>query len=196
MAPQKIRILPWAKICSQFTHIFLANLEDEIISKFKRKSLVMPWFIYDIFSIWNDSWDEFPVFIHLFDSHGEFDFNNWLQNHWNISRFLDISIFKGFRFSKHNILGTEVYVKETDMHEILLKICSSKTHFIGILNSQFFKFLTIRNNMADFHKAISFLFEVIWEMINYQADFLDRLRRCYWRINDSRPILMIPLELL
>ena len=56
------------KICTLFCHIFMANLEDEVLRKAKCKSLVMFRLIDDISFIWNHSRDELTKFINLFNS--------------------------------------------------------------------------------------------------------------------------------
>ena len=59
------------KYASSFASIFMANMEEEVLSKVICKPLVMFRFIDDIFFNWTLSKDELTEFINIFNSHEE-----------------------------------------------------------------------------------------------------------------------------
>ena len=74
-----------------------------------------------------------------------------------------------------NVLDTKVYFKETNTHELPhKKYFNPKRTFQGILKLQLIRFLTICNNMEDFHEATSILFKCSVKNDITQEDFLDR----------------------
>ena len=163
------------KYAPSFANIFMANLEDEVLHKAKCKPLVMFRFIDDIFVIWNHSRDELkqssPIYLAVMTKPIKIDCN---INETSVD-FLDVTIFKGSGFFNHNILDTKVYFKETNTHELLhKKSFNPKRTFQGILKLQLIRFLTICNNMEDFHEATSILFKCSVKNDITQEDFLDR----------------------
>ena len=95
-------------------------------------------------------------------------------------------MFFGCRFSHHNVLHTNVYLKEMDTHELLHKKSFHPKHtFEGILKLQLTRFLTICNNMEDFHEATSVLFKVLREKLHHSGRFLRQIKakflRNYWQ---------------
>ena len=164
-----------------FANIFMANLEDEVLRKAKCKPLAMLRFIDDIFFIWNHSRDELTEFINLFNSHDDSIKIDCNINETSVD-FLDVTIFKGSGFSNHNILDIKVYFKETDTHELLHKKSFHPKHtFEGILKLQLIRFLTICNNMEDFHEATSILFKVLREKRHYSGRFLRQVTARFLR---------------
>ena len=73
------------KYAPSFANIFMANLEEEVLSKAKCKPLVMFRFIDDVFFIWTHWKDEPTEFVDLFNSHEESIKIDCYW--WNISRF-------------------------------------------------------------------------------------------------------------
>ena len=110
-------------------------------------------FIEDIFFIWNHSKDGLTEFINLFNSH-----DNSIKIDCNIhetsvifwmsqsSKFLDFLT---------TIFWTLIYIlrKRTRMNCCITVISSKKHTFEGILKKQIIRFLTIYNNMEDFHES-------------------------------------------
>ena len=139
--------------------------------------------------------DELTEFINLFNSHDKSIKIDCNINETSVG-FFYVTIFKGSGFFNHNILDTKVYFKETDMHELLHeKFFHPKHPFeAGILKSQLIRFLTICNNMEDFHEAVSILFTVLHEK-QHHSDFSYRSKRDSWEIISSRALLLIPLGL-
>ena len=166
------------KYAPSFANIFMANLGDEVLRKAKCKPLAMFRFIDDIFFIWNHSRDEL---INLFNSHDDSIKIDCNINETSVD-FLDVTIFKGSGFSNHNILDTKVFFTETDTHELLHKKSFHPKHtFEGILKSQLIRFLTICNNMEDFHEATSILFKVLREKRHYSGRFLRQVKARFLR---------------
>ena len=90
--------------------------------------------------------------------------------------FLDVTIFKGCRFSHHNVLDTKVYCKETGTHKFLHKqYFHNKKMFNVILKSQLIRFLTICNNVEDFLEATLIFFKVLREKRHFSGRLIDKL---------------------
>ena len=177
------------KYAPSFANIFMANSEDEVLSKAKCKPLLIFRFTDDIYFICNHWRDEF---INLFNSQ-----DKSIKIDYNINEIsvdvLDVTIVKSSGFSNHNILDTKVYFKETDMHGLLHKQSfHPKYTFEGILKSQLIRLLTICNNMEDFHEATSILFKVLRGKRHNSTDSSDRSKRDSWEISGSRAMPLIP----
>ena len=159
-----------------YANIFMANFEAEVMAKANLKPTVYFRFLDDGFLIWEHSMDELLAFLELLNTH-----DDSIKITHEISKtsidFLDVTVFKGNRFSNHNILDTKVYFKPTDTHQLLDRHSFHPQHtFDGIVKSQLIRFLRICCNMEDFHDACSKLFTALREHRHYSARHLRSIK--------------------
>ena len=164
-----------------YANIFMANWEFEIMQKVKEKPKLYKRFLDDGFMIWEGSKANLLDFLKIANEHDHFINLTW-EIHETSCDFLDITIFKGNRFSHHNILDTKVYFKVTDTHELLDTHSWHPKHvFKGIVKSQLIRFRLICNNISDFDDATSKLFKVLREKRHYSARFLRKIKSDFLR---------------
>lgn len=140
---------------------FLAVWESEVLDLVPLKPSIYLRFLDDIFIVWEHSLEDFDHFLQILNSHRDTIKLKPTINQTSID-FLDVTIFKGPRFQKENILDTKVFFKPTDTHELLHKLSYHPKHtFPGILKSQFLRFFRISNNFEDFLKSSKILIQVL-----------------------------------
>ena len=144
-----------------YADAFLAVWEEEILKLVPLKPSIYLRFLDDIFMVWEHSLEDFDKFLKILNSHRE-TVKLKATIHETSVDFLDVTIFKGPRFAKDNILDTKVFFKPTDTHELLHKLSYHPRHtYSGILKSQFLRFYRISNNKEDFHQACKTLCKVL-----------------------------------
>ena len=164
------------KYAPTYANIFMANWEFEIMQKTEEKPKFYKRFLDDGFLIWQGSKEQLLKFLNMANDHDDSINLTWEINETSCD-FLDVTIFKGNRFSHHNILDTKVYFKVTDTHELLDKHSWHPKHvFNGIVKSQLIRYLRICNNMSDFHDATSKLFKVLRERRHYSGRLLRKIK--------------------
>ena len=90
--------------------------------------------------------------------------------------FLDVLIYKGENFQKHNTFDTKVYFKPTDSHALLHKQSFHPKHtFAGIIKSQLVRFGRICQLESDFDEATSILFHALYPR-GYSHRFLRSIK--------------------
>ena len=168
-----------------YANIFMANWEHEIMQKAKEKPKFYKRFLDDGFLIWQGSKEQLLNFLNIANDHDDSINLTWEINETSCV-FLDVTVFKGNRFSYHNILDTKVYFKVTDTHELLDKHSFHPKHiFKGIVKSQLIRYMRICNNMSDFHDATSKLFKVLRERRHYSTRFLRKIKSDFlWKYNE------------
>ena len=145
------------KFAPNYANIFMAKWEQEALDKCDKKPLLYLRYLDDIFIIWTHSEEDFKTFFKTLNEHSESIKLKSSVSHSSID-FLDVTVFKGSRFEKDNILDTKVYFKPTDTHQLLHKLSFHPKHtFSGIVKSQFLRYNRICNNQADFEEACSIL---------------------------------------
>ena len=149
------------KFAPNYANIFMAQWEQEALSKCHKKPLLYLRYLDDIFIIWTHSEAEFQSFFETLNQHHESIKLKSTVSHSTID-FLDVTVFKGPRFDKENILDTKVYFKPTDTHQLLHKLSFHPKHtFSGIVKSQFLRYNRICNNQADFEEACNILIHAL-----------------------------------
>ena len=164
------------KFAPQYADAFLAIWESEVMKLVKLKPSLYLRFLDDIFIIWEHSLQDFQEFLTTLNNHKE-----TIKLKPTISQesidFLDVTVFKGPRFQRENILDTKVFFKPTDTHELLHKTSYHPQHtFSGILKSQFLRFFRISNNFSDYLKASQTLIKVLATR-NYSRSLLRKILR-------------------
>ena len=169
------------KYAPNYANIFMANFEQEVLSKAELKPTVYLRYLDDIFMIWEHSRQELDSFLELFNSQ-----DSSIKLKAEISNesvdFLDVTVFKGNQFKHHNILDTKVYFKPTDTHQLLDRHSFHPSHtFDGIIKSQLLRFYRICTNIDDFHDATSKLFKALREQRHYSARHLRKIKSVFLR---------------
>lgn len=149
------------KFAPAYANIFMANWEDEALSKCKKKPACYLRYLDDIWGIWTGSREEFREFVDVLNSH-----DSSIKLKTEISEasidFLDTTVFKGPDFSKNNKLDVKVYFKSTDTHALLHRDSFHPTHtFRGIVKSQLLRFKRICTRREDFWGAVKVLFKAL-----------------------------------
>ena len=149
------------KFAPNYANIFLALWETGALSKSPLQPDIYLRFLDDIFLVWSHSEEEFWTFFDTLNNHHP-TIKLKATIHKESVDFLDVTIFKGARFSAEGQLDTKVYFKPTDTHELLHKVSYHPKHtFKGILKSQIIRFHRICNNKSDFEQACTTLFRVL-----------------------------------
>jgi hypothetical protein len=163
------------KFAPNYANIFMAKWEQEALEKCEKKPLLYLRYLDDIFIIWTHSEEEFQTFFNTLNQHHESIKLKSSISHTSID-FLDVTIFKGPRFQKENILDTKVYFKPTDTHQLLHKMSFHPKHtFSGIVKSQFLRFNRICNNQGDFEEACNIMIRALRDR-GYSKRFLRNIK--------------------
>ena len=159
------------KFAPNYANIFMAEWETGALAKCDKKPLLYLRYLDDIFLVWTHSENEFWQFFDTLNNHHD-SIKLKATIEMDQIDFLDVTLFKGNRFSKTNILDTKVYFKPTDTHQLLHKSSFHPKHtFAGILKSQLLRFYRICNNQNDFEEACAKLFNAL-RLRNYSKRFL------------------------
>lgn len=149
------------KFAPNYANIVLALWEAGALSKCSLKPDIFLRYLDDIFLVWSHSEEEFWQFFETLNNHHP-TIKLKATIHRTSIDFLDVTVFKGARFSATGQLDTKVYFKPTDTHELLHKLSYHPKHtFKGILKSQILRFHRICNNHSDFEHACTTLFTVL-----------------------------------
>jgi len=158
-----------------YANIFMADWEENALSKCNKLPIIYLRYLDDIFGIWTHGETEFNSFLTILNSqHPSIRLTSEIS--YESVNFLDTTIFKGDRFSKTGIVDTKVYFKPTDTHQLLHKKSFHPKHtFSGILKSQILRFHRICNNKSDFESATKLLFNSLRQR-HYSARFLRSIK--------------------
>src|SRR6056300_723586 len=190
----KLLALLWVKkYAPNYANIFMANLEQEVLSKAESQPTVYLRYLDDIFMIWEHSEQELGRFLELFNSQDSSIKLKAEISHESVD-FLDVTVFKGNQFKHHNILDTKVYFKPTDTHQLLDRHSFHPSHtFDGIIKSQLLRFFRICTNIDDFHDATSKLFKALREQRHYSARHLRSIKSTFLRSYEQIGVMQDPL---
>lgn len=157
-----------------YANIFMANWEEEALSKCPKRPLYYLRYLDDIWGIWTYSEQEFDQFIDILNNHDPSIKCKHITNQNSID-FLDTTVYKGPSFIQNHTLDVKVFFKKTDTHALLFKTSFHPKHtFKGIVKSQLLRFSRICTQTEDFWKAVQILFRVLRER-GYSRTFL---RQC------------------
>lgn len=163
------------KFAPNYANIFLADWEQEALKKCPKLPDCYFRYLDDIFIVWSHGTDEFKKFFDILNNHHP-TIKLKASIDSNSIDFLDVTIFKGQRFSKTNKLDTKVFFKPTDTHQLLHKSSYHPKHtFKGLVKSQVIRFHRICNNKTDFDNACTILFSSLKHR-GYSARFLRTLK--------------------
>lgn len=160
------------KFAPSYANIDMAILEEEVLALAPKKPLVFFRFLDDIFCIWQHSREEFLDFYQLLNNHRESIKFQYTISEQSVD-FLDVTVYKGTKFSHEGTLDTKVFFKPTDTHELLHKSSFHPKHtFEGILKSQLIRFFKICSDTEQFNEACSIVFHALRTKRGYSRRFL------------------------
>lgn len=158
-----------------YANIFMANWEQEVFEKCKKKPLYYFRYLDDIWGIWEDSREEFDVFLSILNDHDR-SIQLEAEVKENSIDFLDTTVFKGNNFDATHKLEIKVFFKKTDLHALLYKSSFHPKHtFGGLVKSQLLRFHRICTRKEDFLEAMGILFRSLRKR-GYSRQFL---RGCF-----------------
>jgi len=159
------------KFAPNYANLFLAKWEKEALQKCPKKPSCYFRFLDDIFIIWPHSRTEFEQFFEILNSHHE-SINLKASVQTNEINFLDVTVFKGNRFTEKGTLDTKVYFKPTDSRQLLHKKSYHPKHtFKSIIKSQILRYYRICSGKPDFDNACTGLFQSLKQR-GYSGRFL------------------------
>lgn len=180
------------KFAPAYANIFMANWEQEVFLKCKKKPECYLRYLDDIWGIWIGSEEEFVEFVGVLNSH---DPSIQLKTELNKDSidFLDTTVFKGSNFLKNSKLDIKVYFKSTDTHALLHRKSFHPRHtFKGIVKSQLLRYKRICTREEDFWEAVKILFKALRER-GYSRPFLRHCLKTFQEKEKQNRGNLIPL---
>lgn len=180
------------KFAPAYANIFMANWEEKVFLKCKKKPACYLRYLDDIWGIWTGSQQEFEEFVGILNSH---DPSIKLKTEIDSQTidFLDTTIFKGKDFQTHLQLDIKVHFKNTDTHALLHKDSFHPKHtFRGIVKSQLLRFKRICTREEHFKEAGKVLFKVLRKR-GYSRPFLRHCLKTFQERKEKDHGNLIPL---
>lgn len=180
------------KFAPAYANIFMANWEEEVFEKCKKRPKCYLRYLDDIWGIWIGSKEEFFEFVNILNSH-----DPSIKLETEISEqsidFLDTTVFKGSEFSKNHKLDIKVYFKKTDTHALVNKTSFHPRHtFRGVVKSQLLRFKRICTTQEGFEEAVRILFKAL-RTRGYSRSFLRNVLRHFLDNKRKEEGNLIPL---
>lgn len=179
------------KFAPAYANIFMANWEQEVFLKCKKKPKYYLRYLDDIWGIWTESEEEFWEFVNILNNHDSSIKLKTEVNRQSIN-FLDTTVFKGPDFGDTGKLDIKVYFKDTDTHALLHRDSFHPKHtFRGLVKSQLLRFKRICSSEDNFKEAGSILFKALRRR-GYSRSFLRHCLRTFLKKRDKEEGNIIP----
>ena len=108
------------KFAPHFADITMAFWEATNLPKCDKQPRIYLRYLDDIFMVWEHSRQDFNQFFETLNTaHPNIKLKSNIQS--QELEFLDVLIYKGQNFDKHNTFDTKVYFKPTNSHALLHK---------------------------------------------------------------------------
>ena len=158
-----------------YASIYLAEWEDTVFEKCRKKPLIYLRYLDDIWGIWTYNQTEFETFVSILNNHHP-SINIQPTLHKNTINFLDTTTFKGPTFHPTGKLDIKVFFKSTDTHAFLHKDSFHPPQtFKGIVRSQLLRFQRICTVEKDVAQATKIIFQVLQKR-GYSRSLLRRIQ--------------------
>lgn len=175
-----------------YANIFMANWEEGVFMKCKKKPLHYLRYLDDIWGVWDDTQEEFQAFLAILNSYDPSITLKSETHHTHID-FLDTTVYKGSTFSITGQLDVKVFFKKTDTHALLYRSSFHPAHtFKGIVKSQLLRFWRICTQRQDFNVAVGILFKSLRGR-GYTRPFLRSCLKTFLQQRDKGEREIIPL---
>lgn len=164
------------KFAPAYANIYMADWEDTVFPKCKKKPLMYFRYLDDIFGIWTHSENDFTEFVQTLNKHHASIQLDPVLHDFEV-HFLDVTVYKGRNFLDTRKLDTKVFFKPTDTHALLHKRSFHPQHvFKGIYKSQLIRFKRICSNPQDELDATRTLNKTLRQR-GYQRSFLRKVQK-------------------
>ncbi len=101
-----------------YVNLFMANLEEQLLSKYPTKPLLWLRYIDDILVVWDGDQERLKQFVrYLNNAHPTIKFTYECSS--TTVDFLDLTLYKGPRFQSENRLDTKPFFKTTNKFQYL-----------------------------------------------------------------------------
>ena len=158
---QKIGTAMGARYAPSYANIFMAKFERDVHKKCYLLPDIYLRFLDDIFILFRHGASNFKTYLEILNSHHK-NIKFTARSESISNDFLDLTIFKGPKFTQTGHLDTKVFFKETDTHSLLNKASFHPKHiFRGILKSQILRFHRNCSQTEDFENACSLVFKAL-----------------------------------
>lgn len=175
------------KFAPAYANIFMADWEEQALSKCRIKPKIYLRYLDDIWGIWVGSLEEFKEFGDTLNNHDP-SIKLKIQLEKDSINFLDTTVFKGPDFEKSQRLDIKVYFKDTDTHALLQFDSFHPKHtFRGILKSQLLRFKRICTRNEDFLEAVKILFKALRKR-GYSRPFLRSIYKKFHSKQENKQI--------
>lgn len=169
-----------------YANIFMARWEESALASHPLKPFSYFRFLDDIWGVWTHSEDAFSTFIQHLNNHQKSIKIKYTLDPKEVN-FLDVTTFKGTRFSETGRLDFRVHFKETDTHSLLHKTSFHPKHtFQGIVKSQLLRFHRICSEPSSFLRATKTLFSALRHR-GYSRTFLRKILRTFREPKRPKP---------
>ena len=146
------------KCAPTFANIFMASIEEEFLSLRQTRDEVRPllWlrFIDDILVVWPEGGSGFPEFL---DQLNAFDPNlkyTYEESDTDIN-FLDLTIYKGTRFSERQVLDLRPHFKKTNKFQYLhFRSCHPGHTYRGLVRGETIRMLRASSDPSTYVKSL------------------------------------------
>ena len=106
------------KMAPSYANIFMAELEETLLKNYPKQPLLWKRYIDDVLCIWPGPQQELTCFIHyLNEAHPTIKFTHESSTH--SVDFLDVTIYKGPRYTTSNTLDIKPFFKKTNKFQYL-----------------------------------------------------------------------------
>lgn len=167
-----------------YANLFMANWEEEVLTKCPKKPLHYFRYLDDIWGVWCYSKEDFVEFIGILNSHDPSIKLKYVMDDKSID-FLDTTVYKGPSFDLSGSLDIKVFFKNTDTHALLYKTSFHPKHtFRGLIKSQLLRFYRLSTQESSFWEAVKILFGSLRKR-GYSRSFL---RQCLRHFHEEKLI--------
>lgn len=169
-----------------YANIFMAQWEESALSSYSLRPFLYFRFLDDIWGVWTHSRDEFLAFTQHLNNHQK---SIKIKHTLDLGEvnFLDVTTYKGPKFSETGCLDFRVYFKETDTHSLLHRQSFHPKHtFRGIVKSQLLRFHRICSESTSFLNATKTLFSSLRKR-GYSRSFLRQVLKTFRDPKQPKP---------
>ena len=163
------------KMAPAYANIFMAELEEKLLNNYHTKPIVWKRYIDDILCIWPGSQEDFSQFVeYLNESHSTIKFTYECSQH--SVDFLDLTIYKGERYSTTNILDIKPFFKKTNKFQYLeYSSAHPKRIFSSLIKGELTRLLRACSNIEEYNKTADKISQAFKER-NYPASLIKKMR--------------------
>lgn len=140
------------KMAPAYANLFMADLEEKILANSPIDPILWKRYIDDVLCIWPGSQEQLQDFIkYLNRAHPTIKFT--YESSTTSIDFLDITIYKGKRYTTKGILDIKPYFKKTNKFQYLeYSSAHPRNTFKGLVKGELTRLLRACSNQEEYHK--------------------------------------------